>query len=200
MFTAAIRRVLPGGGISWLSPMKDDNYAEYRDSSFLARLELADHAESLRAFWPARGPQWDALGMAKDKSAYFLVEAKANIPELVSDCGAKSDNSIEMISSALRRTQKWANASTHTPWTRGFYQYANRLAHLYFMNDVAKVPTYLISLYFVDDETHIPTSREQWAGTIVLQKHLMDVSDSPALKYVIDIFMDTKKIGKEIEQ
>ncbi len=44
--------------------------------------------------------------------------------------------------------------------TKGFYQYINRLAHLYLLRVLNKIPAYLVFVYFVNDHTHIPTSRQ----------------------------------------
>jgi hypothetical protein len=60
--------------INWLSPQKDDNYAEYRDEDFLEILGLKQFKKKLHGFWPKRGPQWDALGRAKKSGPYFLVD------------------------------------------------------------------------------------------------------------------------------
>ena len=48
--------------IEWLSPKADDDYAEYRDQAFLDLLNIKLSKTKLKDFWPARGPQWDALG------------------------------------------------------------------------------------------------------------------------------------------
>ena len=75
--------------IDWKSPLKADSYAEYRDDDFLRVLVLNKIIYPLREFWPKNGPQWDALGINGDE--IVLVEAKANIPEMVSPgTGAKS--------------------------------------------------------------------------------------------------------------
>jgi hypothetical protein len=52
------------GPIDWRSPLREDEYAEYRDEAFLARLGIALPRRSLESFWPRGGPQWDALGRA----------------------------------------------------------------------------------------------------------------------------------------
>jgi hypothetical protein len=67
-------------GIEWLSPLANDDYAEYRDSDFLRRIGQDHLADSLATFWPERGPQWDALGRT-DTGEVILVEAKAHIDE-----------------------------------------------------------------------------------------------------------------------
>ena len=51
--------------IAWRSPLVGDDFAEYRDSDFLELLGLGRLQATLAAFWPARGPQWDALGLRR---------------------------------------------------------------------------------------------------------------------------------------
>jgi hypothetical protein len=85
---------LAGRDIHWLSPMENDDYAEYRDAAFLQRIGLPELTQDLGHFWPKNGPQWDALGKISDEEAFILVEAKANVPELVSSCGAKARKSL----------------------------------------------------------------------------------------------------------
>src|SRR5205807_2081864 len=55
---------IPADEIDWVSPLAVDDYAEYRDQDFLDRLDLHLEHFPLHNFWPARGPQWDALGRA----------------------------------------------------------------------------------------------------------------------------------------
>jgi hypothetical protein len=89
--------------ICWVSPLRQDDFAEYRDAAFLTRLNLKDFSKKLCQFWPQNGPQWDALGRTSDGKAFILVEAKANVPELVSFCGAKDKeiNTIEQCDAGL---------------------------------------------------------------------------------------------------
>jgi hypothetical protein len=68
--------------VEWLSPLTEDQFAEYRDGSALELLGVSKLRRPLRDFWPALGPQWDAL--ARVGEALVLVEAKAHITELFS--------------------------------------------------------------------------------------------------------------------
>jgi hypothetical protein len=200
--TGIIQQSLPGlagKDIVWLSPLQEDDFAKYRDRSFLVRLGLQEPAEALREFWLARGPQWDGLGRAMDGSAYFLIEAKANIPELVSDCGAKSPASQEKIKASLQKTQRWLKATTHIDWTTGFYQYANRLAHLFFLREIARVNAFLIDLYIVHDTTHHPTELDQWRGALQLQRGLMGLAEDRLNSFVVDVFVHTDEIKKRVK-
>ena len=84
VFDPLILAAVPGAEhIEWLSPLANDGHAEYRDSHFLERIGHPELAPALAAFWPARGPQWDALARTDDGDV-LLVEAKARIGEMLS--------------------------------------------------------------------------------------------------------------------
>ena len=118
--------------IHWLSPIKEDDYAEYYDQEFLDRLGVSELDIPLLSFWPRSGPRWDGLART-ETGKVILVEAKAYIEEGVdygSDAGEKS---LAIIRKALEETKTDFGANDNAPWKSPFYQYANRLAHLYFL-------------------------------------------------------------------
>ena len=139
--------------IRWVSPREDDDWAEYRDGAFLEKLGRSDLAPALSAFWPAQGPQWDALGIAGN--TLLLVEAKAHIGELVSNCAATATRSLEMIKSALDSTKRALGVPVDTDWLTGYYQLANRIAHLEFLRRHG-ADAQLVMLQFTG-ETGMPT-------------------------------------------
>jgi hypothetical protein len=149
----------------------------------------------LRQFWPKNGPQWDGLGKTLDGNAYILIEAKANVLELVSFCGAKDKESLKTICESLNETQRWLNCREPCiDWKHGFYQYANRLAHLYFLREKAQIEAYLIFLHFVEDFSHIHTSREAWDSALELQKKLMGLPVEELRGTVLELFINTEEI------
>ena len=190
---------LSGREIQWTSPVEQDKFAEYRDAAFLENLDLQEFAEKLEKFWPNMGPQWDALGRTADCEVLILVEGKANVPELVSFCGAKDKESLRTISASLAETQGWLNCrEPRVDWKCGFYQYANRLAHLYFLREKAqKEGSYLVFLYFVEDSSHIPTSRDAWNSALKLQKKLMGLSAASLAGKAIEVFINTDDIKSD---
>lgn len=151
--------------ISWVSPLASEEYAEYRDRTFLEKLKVDPVViNKLIDFWPRNGPQWDALGKYSDNGV-LLVAAKANLPELKSPSRvAKSPQSRQLISQSLEATKAYIGAQPDADWTSIYYQYVNRLAHLYFLRVLHDIPAYLIMIYFIGDETVVgaPTSQEQW--------------------------------------
>jgi len=153
--------------INWKSPLQSDNYAEYRDRDFLKMLGILNKIkDSLSNFWSDNGPQWDALGVSGDE--LILVEAKANIPEMVSHgTGAKNPQSIKKIRNSLDEVKKYLNINNGIDWTRTFFQYTNRIAHLYYLREKNKIKAHLLFIYFINDATVQGTkTKDEWLGAI----------------------------------
>ena len=149
--------VAPGLGVApaaiqWRSPLRADEYAEYRDDGFLRLLDLRLPQRGLVGdFWPERGPQWDALGLT-DGGGIILVEAKAYIGEMRSGPSGAGGISSRRIEASLRETQRFLGADAGASWADSeFYQYANRLAHLYLLAQLNGLDAWLVMLYFRND-------------------------------------------------
>ena len=186
--------------INWLSPLKDDTppFKEYMDKEFLERLCINLEHTPLKDFWPRSGPRWDGLARIGDR--HILIEAKANLPEFNSGGSKASPRSLAKIQSALKETKEFLHVSDETDWTTCFYQYANRLAHLYLLKELNKVPTALVFVYFVGDDTvpgRDPVSREKWEAAIELAHHHLGVRpNSPWMKQnVFDVFIDVHELN-----
>ena len=194
----------PGEGIEWLSPVESDCFAEYRDAQFLERLGVSLKKRPLKDFWPNKGPQWDGLARTRTsgrRRRLLLLEAKANIPEFDSDpMKAEKEDSIKKIKESLAKTSDFLGVKSSTDWSQCFYQYANRLAHLYLLRELNCLDAYLVFVYFVDDRTRLPdedpVSREGWEAAISLAtKHL---GISPHSRWVSenvkDVFIDVSNM------
>jgi hypothetical protein len=176
-------------GLDWLSPLAAQGYREHRDD-FLRVLGLRKHEPALRHFWPRMGPQWDGLARVKGKApGVVLVEAKAHTAELNSKCGAKDPESLRLITSALERAQDALGVRPEGPgpkaWMERYYQLANRLAFLRFMNEDLGIETWLVLMLFVDDRSHQPTSLEAWQRHITQVYAQMDLGDTALLQRVV---------------
>lgn len=182
--------------VEWLSPREDDDYSEYRDQAFLDLLGIKVSKRKLQDFWPRRGPQWDALGRI-DGRAYFLVEAKAHVSEVISSSQAKSPASKSLIKKSLNETKAALKLKPYMDQTKGFYQYANRLAHLYLLRQLNDVPAYLVFVCFVNDPTHISTTRDQWNGALQLMHAVSGTHKHRLSKYVIDVFVDVEEFARK---
>ena len=180
--------------IEWLSPNADDDYSEYRDQAFLDLLGIKLSKTKLKDFWPSRGPQWDALGRIEDKT-YFLVEAKAHVSEIISSSQAKSPKSISLIDKSLNGTKSYLKLKPYVDLTKGFYQYSNRMAHLYLLSKLNDIPAYLVFVYFVNDYTHIPTTKDEWNGALQLMHAISGMHRHALSTYVIDVFIDVERLA-----
>ena len=147
--------------ISWLSPLKNDDYAEYRDGSCLELIGLSQLAEKLQDFWPARGPQWDALGQFS--SGCVLVEAKAHLSEFVTPPCKAGAVSRALIDKSLFGLSEFLGVKQRNSWAGQYYQYTNRLAHLWWLREQG-VNAHLCLVGFVgDQEMNGPNNAEDWA-------------------------------------
>jgi hypothetical protein len=135
---------------------------------------LDDGARSKwRDFWSSTGspPNWDAVGRRPPINEWLLVEAKARQGELVSPpCGAKEEGGRARIERALLATRRHFRIDERRDWLGNYYQIANRLASLYFLNEVAKQPARVIFLYFLGDTfpdgSRCPATEAEWRPLI----------------------------------
>lgn len=181
--------------IDWVSPLKDDDFSEYRDNGFIEKLGIQNLETSLSAFWPKRGPQWDALGRG-NRNEVFLVEAKANIDEIVSPETKATEKSLVLIKKSLDGLKKYLKVNNKVDWSGTFYQYTNRLAHLYFLRALNKLPANLIFVYFIgDDSVSGPKSVEEWNAALTVMKKYLGLSTHKLAKYMAEVFIDVKQIS-----
>jgi hypothetical protein len=182
--------------INWESTLKADDYAEYRDEDFLINLGILNKMKfPLSNFWPDNGPQWDALGVSDDE--IILVEAKANIPEMVSPgTGAKNPRSISKIRNSLDEVKKYLNVSDTIDWTGAFYQYVNRIAHLYFLREKNNIKTHLLFIYFINGvSVNGPKTKDEWLGAIRTMECYLGLDKKHKLrKYIHNIFIDVNAL------
>ena len=183
-----------GEPITWLSPRAEDAYAEYRDEAFLNLLGLKLSKKPLADFWPTRGPQWDALGKSQSGKV-FLVEAKSHIPEMVSPKTGASTESLEKIKESLDKIKTFLNSKSEHDWSSTFYQYTNRLAHLYLLRVLNGIPAYLVFVNFLNDkEMKGPKSIDEWSGAIKLLHSFLGIRRHKLSKYIADLFIDIRRI------
>jgi hypothetical protein len=192
LLTKAIKSKLEikSADIEWVSPLEKDDYAEYRDKEFLKKISINSLKTPLNDFWPNRGPQWDALGKGSDNEV-FLVEAKANIPEIVSPGSGAKGTSLELIRKSLAATKSYMQVKDQTDWSGKYYQFTNRLAHLYFFRVLNEIPAYLIFVYFIgDDSVSGPKTGAEWNAALTVMKTYFGLGDHRLSPYIADVFID----------
>jgi hypothetical protein len=159
------------GGPDWVSPLESDGYLECWNERFLERLGIPERLSEFSAFWPFKAqtqgvireagtPHWDALariGLAGDGGTVpgaVMVEAKAHRGELLklTDASGATPASLDKIKASFATARDYLGVPVSAPaWESHHYQVCNRLAHLYWMNVVAKMPTWLVWVFIVDD-------------------------------------------------
>jgi hypothetical protein len=181
--------------IGWRSPLRQDNFAEYRDADFLKLVGLEEWSAALAEFWPRRGPQWDALGVS-DQGDVLLVEAKAHLAELCSPATQASEASRDLIKSALSETALAFRARPRAEWTEVFYQLANRLAHLHFLR-ARSVSAWLVLVNFIGDaEMKGPQTSQEWEAAYLVAYHVLGIpADAPLMRYVLHLYPDVAKFS-----
>jgi hypothetical protein len=195
LLLSALRRsgaIGPRLAVEWRSPVEGDGFHEYRDRAALAKAGIANLKRPLNSFWPARGPVWDAIGINSDGGPLF-VEAKAHIPEAVSTATRASAASLDLINRSLIEARRFYAPRATAAWNGLFYQYANRLAHQYFLNAVNGVPSTLIFLYFVNaDDMLGPISEDEWHGAVRLIHAVLGIPKDLKRHGIFDVFLDSR--------
>jgi hypothetical protein len=175
----------------WTAPLEAELFKEPVDQAFLIALGLEDAAEALRQFWPSGGPNWDALAVLGDgarRDGVLLVEAKSYPEEVYgSGCQATNPASLGIIHRSLAAAQKWFGVAPGSDWTGRLYQYANRLAHVYFLRQELQVDAWLVNLYFTYDRTTRPTAAAQWYRVLpTFKRELGFLGEVP---WVVDVIL-----------
>lgn len=182
---------LSDGCITWVSPVEENRFEEYKDEDFLRAVGMSQLApELVGKFWPKSGPQWDALARVKikGKDGVILVEAK-NYPDEIEGNGCKAcPHSRSIIEDALKETKQWLGVPSEADWMGKWYQPANRLAHLYFLNEVVGVPAWLVNVHILDDPMHKPTSLMGWETALAGIKSDMGLA-GVTVPCLIEVFL-----------
>jgi hypothetical protein len=195
LLDGALLPMLKGAhSIDWRSPLRQHNFAEYRDADFLKLVGLEECSDALTEFWPRRGPQWDALGVS-DQNDVLLVEAKAHLQEMCSPATQATAASRDRIKIALSETASAFKAKPRADWTEIFYQLANRLAHLHFLRRKG-VPAWLVLVNFIGDtDMEGPQTSREWEAAYLVTYHVMGIrTDTPLMKYVLHLYPDVSEL------
>ena len=189
---------MPLPSIKWLSPLESDDYAEYRDREFLSRLRLDLNRCALEQFWPNNGPQWDGLAKTTNDQI-LLIEAKAHIREMQSPgSGASNPLSVKKIAHSLQETQQFLGSRKSVNWaTSSYYQYANRLAHLYLFTALNSFDAYLVMLYCLNDVAMDgPQEIREWQAAIQEQDAALGLPHVHRLsRRVIPVWLDVDALS-----
>jgi hypothetical protein len=172
--TAILKAIgLPDHSLRWLYPDEANapGQHEFENLDFLSTSEFAEVLAEFKTRWPTTGTgiSWDGIAWSEGTPRrLILIEAKTNQPELCSSPSGAGEPSLKMISSALGRTKSILRVHHRFSWTKSYYQYANRLFVLSFLE--RKLDCHLVFLYFIGekfpDGTPCPRNPEEWRELI----------------------------------
>jgi hypothetical protein len=183
-----------GEHVTWRSPLEADDFREFRDDAALTLAGIANLRRRLADFWPARGPVWDAIGVTSAGRPLF-VEAKAHIAEAASPGTRASESSKSRIVQSLEEARRFYAPRATASWCDVFYQYANRLAHHYFLREANALPSVLVFVYFTNDgEMNGPSSEEEWKGAVCLLHAVLGLPHDLRSKGVFEAFVDVQAL------
>ena len=98
-----------------------------------------------------------------------------------------------MIERSLAEAREWFGAGP-ADWCGPLYQFANRLAHVYFLRERAGVPTWFVNVCFVNDP-RTPTSEEEWRIELARAQRALGFSDAE-IPFVANVFLPG--LGREL--
>ncbi|MCU9847611.1 hypothetical protein OEZ60_06290 [Defluviimonas sp. WL0024] len=180
--------------IDWVSPLAEDDYAEYRDGAFLERLGIDSLCGPLKDFWPQRGPQWDALGLTS--SGPVLVEAKAHIREFFSPPSQASETSKKQINSAFAAVCADLGINRSTNWCELYYQYANRLAFLWWLRENGVDANLLFVSFLNDCDMGGPSHIETWKVAFDSANYVLGLPERNKLgRYIHHVSPDIRELN-----
>lgn len=183
--------------VNWVSPLKGNDFREYRDMEALRKLNIRQlPVRSLASFWPPRGPVWDGLGRTAT-GELLLVEAKANIPEIASPASKATPDSLRRIRETLQEVRLAIAPTSKADWTGTFYQYTNRLAHLYLLRVLNGLAARLLFVYFLNaDDVAGPKTETEWNAALAVVHAALEIQDHRLKPFVHDLFIDARALNE----
>jgi hypothetical protein len=185
--------VLEGAEIDWRAPRAAERYEEPCDETFWAAIERPELAGTAASWWPKRGPEWDAVGLARRQGldqVVVLIEAKAHPDELGDGAmGATSETSISMIKVALDKARVELKATgSPASWVGPHYQLANRVAWVRWLQQ-AKVDAVLAHVLFEDDRSHKPASRQELEQAVESMHRALGIQPANHIDWMATIYL-----------
>jgi hypothetical protein len=124
-----------------------------------------------------------------------LVEAKAHIPEMLSPASIAGPVSKDRIEQALARVIADLGAKPKAPWTECFYQYANRVAHLWFLKQNGVSAKLVLVSFLRDLDMRGPTHPEAWNAATQVMDYVLGLRCHRLSGDVLHVTVDVAKLG-----
>ena len=128
--------------------------------------------------WPTSGRQqsWDGVATLVapgGRWTWLLIEAKANHPEFCTPPTTAKDDGRKLIQKTLNRVKRALGVHRDFSWLGSYYQHANRLAALSFLNANGQ-PAMFLDLLFIGDRVpdgrRCPRTKAEWQELLTAQR------------------------------
>lgn len=125
-----------------------------------------------------------------------MVEAKAHVTEAISSPSRATQDSLKHIIKSLNNVKTYLKVDMAIPWHLSFYQYTNRLAHLYYLRKLNGIDASLLFVNFINDsEMSGPKKKETWDACYQIMEAALGLKPGHALsKNIHHVVIDTKKL------
>jgi hypothetical protein len=194
------------GALHWLYPYG----SREKEPQGLDCLELNHPARAhWKEFWPQSGRQqsWDGVARLDTPTAgseWILIEAKANHPELTGAPSRAKEEGLKRIEASLGEVKQHLGVHRDYCWTASYYQYANRLALLYFLRRNG-VNARCVFLYFTGDRfpdrRPCPASEDEWKPLLEARNLTLGLTAAHRLSdYVCSVFLPAATPDQKHEQ
>ena len=74
------------------------------------------------------------------------MEAKSYPQEMYGQGCKATGESRELIERSTKAAKDWFHADSSGDWLGPYYQFANRLSHIYFLREIAGIDAWLVNL------------------------------------------------------
>jgi len=208
---AAVLKATGAARLRWMD-YPFDPAQKWKDGRW-SGLDFLPDGDKARKKWPDFLPPqdrlqcWDAVALAEvdGETEWLLVEAKAHLGELRSDCLASAGNGLGPINEALEEIKTDLGVRPILDWKHGYYQYCNRIAALWFLQRY-KIKARLLFVYFTGDEFPMhafdcPEDREGWQeGLEERRKHVGLPADHPIVERIHEIYLPVSGPSPQIRR
>jgi hypothetical protein len=125
----------------------------------------------------------------------LLVEAKTHIAEANSPPSAATPESLRRIRAALGEAREFYVPGSTASWSDRYYQYANRLAHHYFLREINAIDSRLIFLDFVNTtDVNGRQSGQEWIAETQRIHTSLGLPDSLERHHIYHVVVDTQDL------
>jgi hypothetical protein len=159
--------------------------------------------EAWKTAWPRSGtpPTWDGVARLTARGQeprWLLFEAKANHPEFTgSPCRASERTRGTIVRTLGKAKSRWL-VHRDVDWTGSYYQHANRLAMLTFLEKHG-IPAVLVEIFFCGerfpDGRMCPASADEWQPLLEARRLTLGLPATGMGAVATHVFLPALQLG-----